>query len=65
MLATRTLTDERGSLRKNGEKCLITFSDTEANISGIYEKVIDGITVLYNRQYCEILDPVGTDDNYC
>ena len=41
MLATRTFTDERGNLRKNGEEWLITFSDTEAHIPGIYEKVIE------------------------
>ena len=39
MRATRTFTDERGNLRKNGEEWLITFNDTEAHIPGIYEEV--------------------------
>jgi len=63
MRATRTFTDERGNLRKNGEEWLITFDDTEAHIPGIYEEVVDvvAITTLSNRQYCVILDPVGKD----
>ena len=40
MRATRTFTDERENLRKNGEEWLITFDDTEAHIPGIYEEVL-------------------------
>eukprot|EP00112_Aurelia_sp_Birch-Aquarium-sp1_P020298 Seg52.2 transcript_id=Seg52.2/GoldUCD/mRNA.D3Y31 product="Major vault protein" protein_id=Seg52.2/GoldUCD/D3Y31 len=63
MRSTRTFTDERGEVRKNGEEWLITFNDTEAHIPGIYEEVVDvvSITTLSNRQYCVILDPVGKD----
>ena len=39
MRSTRTFTDERGEVRKNGEEWLITFNDTEAHIPGIYEEV--------------------------
>lgn len=63
MISTRTFTDERSQVRKNGEEWLITFNDTEAHIPGIYEMVVDVVTIttLSNRQYCVILDPVGTD----
>ncbi|XP_065054795.1 major vault protein-like isoform X2 [Rhopilema esculentum] len=63
MRSTRTFTDDRGNVRKNGEEWLITFQDTEAHIPGIYEEVVDvvKITTLNNRQYCVIMDPVGKD----
>eukprot|EP00794_Sanderia_malayensis_P013890 gene13890-15338_t len=63
MTSTRTFTDERKKLRKNGEEWLITFNDTEAHIPGIYEEVVNivNIQTLNNRQYCVILDPVGKD----
>jgi len=63
MRATRTFTDKKQKVRRNGEEWLITFSDTETYIPNVYEeveKVID-ITTLNNRQYCVICDPIGAD----
>lgn len=63
MRATRTFTDGKGVVRKNGEEWLITFKDTEMHIPNVYEEVVDvvKITTLNNRQYCVILDPIGED----
>lgn len=56
----RTFKDDFGVTRKNGEEWLITMSDTETHIPGVYEEVVGvvNITTLTNRQYCVILDPV-------
>jgi len=63
MRATRTFTDGKKNVRKNGEEWLITFNDTETHIPDVYEEVVDivNITTLNNRQYCVVLDPVGAD----
>lgn len=63
MRAVRTFKDDFGVLRKNGEEWLITMADTETHIPGVYEEVVNvvSITALTNRQYCVILDPVGAD----
>ncbi|XP_047142339.1 major vault protein [Hydra vulgaris] len=63
MRATRTFTDEKKKLRKNGEEWLITFKDTESHIPNVYEQVVNivNITTLNNRQYCVICDPVDAD----
>ena len=39
MRATRTFTDEKKKLRKNGEEWLITFTDTETYIPKVSEEV--------------------------
>ena len=39
MKATRTFTDNKKRLRKNGEEWLITFADTETHIPDVYEEV--------------------------
>ena len=39
MRATRTFTDEKKKLRKNGEEWLITFTDTETYIPNVSEEV--------------------------
>ena len=39
MRATRTFTDHKKRLRKNGEEWLITFADTETHIPNVYETV--------------------------
>jgi major vault protein len=58
--ATRTFTDAFGKLRKAGEEWLITVNDAEAYIHDVYEEVVGEVklTVLNNRQYCVVLDPV-------
>jgi len=63
MRATRTFTDKKGTIRRNGEEWLITFSDTETYIPNVYEEVVNvvDITTLNNRQYCVICDPIGAD----
>lgn len=63
MRATKTFKDIKGVVRKTGEEWLISFDDTEAHIPDVYEEVVGvvKITTLTNRQYCVILDPVGSD----
>lgn len=63
MRSTRTFTDEKKKVRKNGEEWLITFEDTETYIPNVSEEVVEQvqITTLNNRQYCVICDPVGAD----
>jgi len=63
MRATRTFTDTKGNVRRNGEEWLITFNDTESYIPNVYEEVVANvnITTLNNRQYCVIRDPIGSD----
>lgn len=39
MKATRTFTDKKGKVRKNGEEWLITIEDTETHIPNVYEEV--------------------------
>ncbi|XP_054711972.1 major vault protein-like isoform X2 [Uloborus diversus] len=61
--AQKTFVDDFGKTRKNGEEWLVTIKDTETYIPGVYENVLGlvNITTLSNRQYCVILDPIGTD----
>lgn len=63
MRATQTFTDRNGVTHRNGEEWLIKMEDTEAHIPDVYEEVagVTNITTLTNRQYCVILDPVGSD----
>ncbi|CAG0913005.1 unnamed protein product [Notodromas monacha] len=58
--ATRTFVDQFNKTRKNGDEWLVTHLDTETYIPGVYEEVKGEveITVLSNRQYCVILNPV-------
>lgn len=61
--ATRTFTDMKKVMRKNGEEWLITMVDTDAHIPDVYEEVVGvvNINTLTNRQYCVIMDPVGAE----
>jgi major vault protein len=61
--AIRTFTDKFGRQRKAGEEWLVTVKDAETHIPDVHEKVVGevNITVLTNRQYCVVLDPVGPD----
>jgi len=49
--------------RKSGEQWLITIKDTEAFLPDVYETVVCvvNISVLNNRQYSVIVDPMGSD----
>jgi major vault protein len=61
--AIRTFTDKFGRQRKAGEEWLVTVKDAETHIPDVHEKVIGevNITVLNNRQYCVVLDPVDAE----
>ena len=63
MRSLRTFTDDFGKKRLNGEEWLITISDTETHIPGVYEEVVGvvNVTTLNSRQYAIILDPIGGD----
>ena len=61
--ALRSFTDQLGVRRKNGEEYLITLKEMEAFIPDVYEDTVGmvGITTLTVRQYCVVLNPIGTD----
>jgi len=58
--ATRTFTDQLGKTRKAGEEWLITNKDSVTYIADVYEEVVGtvNITILTNRQYCVVCDPL-------
>ncbi|EGD78575.1 major vault protein [Salpingoeca rosetta] len=58
--ATRSFKDRFGKERKTGEEWLITLTEAECYIPGVYEEVVADvdITTLSNRQYAVILNPV-------
>ena len=61
--ALRSITDQMGKARKNGEEYLITLEDMETHIAEVHEEIVGivHITTLTSRQYCVILNPVGDD----
>jgi len=61
--ATRTFTDIFGKKRRAGDEWLVTLSEAETHIPDVYEKVVGivSITTLNDREWCEVLDPLGTD----
>ena len=63
MRSLRTFVDNFGKKRLNGEEWLITLTDTETHIPGVYEEVVGvvNVTTLTSRQYAVILDPIGDD----
>eukprot|EP01107_Rhizomastix_libera_P007449 TRINITY_DN221_c0_g1_i3.p1 TRINITY_DN221_c0_g1~~TRINITY_DN221_c0_g1_i3.p1 ORF type:complete len:831 (-),score=149.88 TRINITY_DN221_c0_g1_i3:133-2625(-) len=58
--ATKTFTDEFKTVRKAGEEWLVTLEMADSHIPDVYEEVLGErqITVLGNREYCVVLDPV-------
>ena len=62
MIAKKTFTDQLGTKRKNGEQYLITLDEMESFIPDVYEEVVTAvqITTITDRQYCVILNPIGT-----
>lgn len=61
--ALRPFKDAGGRNRRTGEEWLVTIADREAHIPSVSEEVVGvvDVTTLSSRQYCVILDPVGTD----
>lgn len=60
--ATRSFKDRFGKTRKTGEEWLITLTEAECYIPGVYEEVVADvdITTLSNRQYAVILNYVDS-----
>lgn len=63
--ASSTFTDIFDKQRKAGSEWLVTIQDCEAYVPGVYEEVVGEVfaTTLTNRQYCVVVDPVGSDGN--
>jgi major vault protein len=61
--ATKTFTDVYGKRRPAGSEWLVTFDDAETHLPDVYEEVVGEvrITVLTNRHYAVVLDPLGAD----
>lgn len=61
--ALRPFKDAGGRERRTGEEWLVTMADREAHIPSVSEEVVGvvEVTTLSSRQYCVILDPVGSD----
>ncbi|CAF4832999.1 unnamed protein product, partial [Rotaria sp. Silwood1] len=61
--ALRTFVDSFKRKRLNGEEWLVYVTDAEAYIPDVYEEVVGvvSVTVLNSRQYCVVLNPVGSD----
>ena len=58
--ASKTYTDQLGNPRKAGEEWLVTNKDAVSYIPDVYEEIVGTvpITILNNRQYCVVLDPL-------
>jgi major vault protein len=61
--ATNTFTDCFKKQRRAGDEWLVTLKDCETHIPDVYEQVVGvvKITTLTNRQFANVLDPVGAD----
>jgi major vault protein len=61
--ASKTFSDVFGKVRKAGSEWLVTNLESETHIPDVYEETVGQvrITVLNNRQYCVVLDPIGAD----
>ena len=66
VIAKKTFKDQLGIKRKNGEQYLITLNDMESFIPDVYEEVVGAVQIitLTERQYCVILNPIGTSSRY-
>ncbi|KAE8997000.1 Major vault protein [Phytophthora rubi] len=58
--ALRTFTDIYGVSRRAGEEWLITTETTETHVQDVHEEILGyvNITILTNRQFCIVVDPV-------
>ncbi|XP_078394468.1 major vault protein, partial [Cetorhinus maximus] len=63
MRASQTFQQSDEQVRKTGEEWLITMSDAEAYIPNVNEELVGVVTIttLSSRQYCVILNPIGTN----
>ena len=61
--AARTYVDQFNKQRKAGEEWLVTNKDTEFYIPDVHEEIVGQvqITVINNRQYAVVVDPIGDD----
>jgi len=61
MRAVKSFTDVSGTKRKAGEEWLVTNAMEDMHITDVYETVVGEIpiTVLTNRQYAVVVDPVN------
>jgi len=61
--AIRTYVDQFNAQRKAGEEWLVTNKESEFYIPDVHEEIVGqvNITVINNRQYAVILDPIGAD----
>ncbi|OWY97339.1 Major vault protein, partial [Phytophthora megakarya] len=58
--ALRTFKDVYGISRRAGEEWLITTETTETHVQDVHEEILGyvSVTILTNRQYCIVVDPV-------
>lgn len=58
--ALRTFKDVYGISRRAGEEWLITTETTETHVQDVHEEILGyvQVTILTNRQYCIVVDPV-------
>ncbi|KAH7492369.1 Major vault protein [Phytophthora ramorum] len=58
--ALRTFKDVYGISRRAGEEWLITTETTETHVQDVHEDIVGYVTVtiLTNRQYCVVVDPI-------
>ncbi|MBN2004440.1 MAG: colicin uptake protein [Anaerolineae bacterium] len=63
LMAKRTFSDVFNVERKAGDEWLVTLNEAETHIPDVYEQVVGEvkITTLNDRQWCIVLDPIGTD----
>ncbi|XP_041038482.1 major vault protein-like, partial [Carcharodon carcharias] len=63
MRASQTFRQSDEQVRKTGEEWLITMNDAEAYIPNVNEELVGVVTIttLSSRQYCVILNPIGTN----
>ncbi|UJR37119.1 hypothetical protein I4U23_029823, partial [Adineta vaga] len=61
--ALGTFIDSLKRKRLHGEEWLVYASDTETYIPDVYEEVVGivSVTILNSRQYCVIVNPIGSD----
>jgi major vault protein len=63
LVATNSFTDIFNRQRMAAEEWLVTMSNCETYIPDVYEQVKGAvkITTLTNRQFCTVIDPMGTN----
>lgn len=62
--ANRTFVDCYNKTRRAGEEWLVTSAQADVHIPDVYEFVVSdnvAVTILNNKQFCVVLNPVGKD----